>query len=93
MAKILKLPIQLMEVDACNVASAINGSVSSAGSAGCIIEDIKALCKDVGVLKCQAIPRSGNGMAHTLAARAFSYREENLWQQLLPSCFSSFCCS
>ncbi|KAI9191588.1 hypothetical protein LWI28_010488 [Acer negundo] len=63
LAKTLKLSMHLVEMDARNASSAINSLTSLASSAGCIIDDIKALCKDVGVLKCQAIPRSGNDKA------------------------------
>ncbi|KAK3183029.1 hypothetical protein Dsin_030315 [Dipteronia sinensis] len=80
LVKFLKLSIQWVEVDASNVDFVVNSTDFLGGFAGCVIEDIKALSKDVGVLKCQAIPRSGNGVAHTLTALAFSYREEKIWQ-------------
>ena len=92
LAKSLKLSIQWMETDASNVVSAVSNLDYLGGPAGCIIEDILALCKDVGILKCQAIPRSGNGVAHTLAALAFFFKEEKLWQNVMPSSIVSVVC-
>ncbi|KAK4853514.1 hypothetical protein QYF36_010360 [Acer negundo] len=41
---------------------------------GFIIDEIKALRVDIQVFKCQAIPRSGNNLAHNLASMAISSR-------------------
>ncbi|KAL5851954.1 hypothetical protein ACOSQ3_007072 [Xanthoceras sorbifolium] len=62
---------------------------SSAGPAGAILDNILSLCVDVGVLKCQAIPRACNGVAHTLASLAFSSVKEQIWLGVNPSCISS----
>ncbi|KAL5771380.1 hypothetical protein ACOSP7_015534 [Xanthoceras sorbifolium] len=44
-----------------------------------IVSDVKALFRAVGVYNCLAIPRSGNGMAHSLTSLAFSSKEEFCW--------------
>ncbi|KAL5739799.1 hypothetical protein ACOSQ2_028979 [Xanthoceras sorbifolium] len=72
LAKSLSLSLSVAEVDASNVASVINSSVPSYGDASFVIDDIKALCKEVGDCCCMAIPRSGNRLAHILASTAFS---------------------
>ncbi|KAK0579754.1 hypothetical protein LWI29_030939 [Acer saccharum] len=66
MAKSLNLQVQVVEVDASIVATALNSSTSDLGDASFVINDIHALFKEVGVLKCQAVPRSGNSLAHNL---------------------------
>ncbi|KAL5836959.1 hypothetical protein ACOSQ3_014128 [Xanthoceras sorbifolium] len=44
-----------------------------------------ALFRAVGVSNCHAIPRSGNGMSHSLASLAFSSKEEFCWFNPEPS--------
>ncbi|KAI9154238.1 hypothetical protein LWI28_023119 [Acer negundo] len=63
LAKRHNLSVQLDEVDA----SALHSSSSDLGDASLIINDIRALFEEVGVLNCQAIPRSSNCLAHNLA--------------------------
>ncbi|KAL5741912.1 hypothetical protein ACOSP7_028644 [Xanthoceras sorbifolium] len=84
-----KLSFHWVEVDARNVAFAVNDNGPYCGSAGGLVGDIKAFCKEVGVLKCQAIPRMGNSVAHTLAALAFSSEKEKIWFDVVPSCVAS----
>ncbi|KAL5851372.1 hypothetical protein ACOSQ3_006490 [Xanthoceras sorbifolium] len=47
--------------------------------------NIKALFGDVGVFNCHVIPRSRNGMTHSLASLAFSSKEEFCWFNPEPS--------
>ncbi|KAL5813682.1 hypothetical protein ACOSQ4_024323 [Xanthoceras sorbifolium] len=72
LANSLGLSIFEAEVDASNVASAVNLSSNCCGDASFIVNDIKALCLEVGNCSCLAIPRSGNRLAHVLASIAFS---------------------
>ncbi|KAL5848379.1 hypothetical protein ACOSQ4_006392 [Xanthoceras sorbifolium] len=69
-----------VEVDASNVAAAVQNRHPSLGVAGSVLDDMLALCSNVQVYKCLAIPRSGNVLAHNLASEAFSSNKEVLWQ-------------
>ncbi|KAK3228955.1 hypothetical protein Dsin_000836 [Dipteronia sinensis] len=55
-----------VEVDTANVADAVNSPKSPAGVASFVFDDIIGLGKVVGVVKCQAISRSGNVWPITL---------------------------
>ncbi|KAL5741962.1 hypothetical protein ACOSP7_028694 [Xanthoceras sorbifolium] len=88
LAKSLSLSLSVAEVDASNVASVINSSVPSYGDASFVIDDIKALCKEVGDCCCMAIPRSGNRLAHILASTAFSSGVEQSSSHVAKDCFS-----
>ncbi|KAK3204648.1 hypothetical protein Dsin_018694 [Dipteronia sinensis] len=76
LAKNLNLSVQIDEVDAPNVASILNSSAPFLGDASFIVDDIKALCLEVGICKCQAIPRLGNTLAHNLASMALPSLQE-----------------
>ena len=69
-----------VELDAVNVVKAVQAPTSSLGVTGFVISDIVALCADVQVSKCQAIPRSGNTLAHNLASAGFSSQRDWWWQ-------------
>ncbi|KAL5793946.1 hypothetical protein ACOSP7_002540 [Xanthoceras sorbifolium] len=88
-AKQYHLKVQWVEVDAKNVVATVCSGRPSAGAAGAILDDILSLCVDVGVLKCQVIPRACNGVAHTLASLAFSSVKEHIWLGVSSSCISS----
>ncbi|KAI9162599.1 hypothetical protein LWI28_028854 [Acer negundo] len=70
----------LVEVDAVNVVAALNSDTNSLGDAMFLIQEIKALCKEVGVRPFKAIPREPNSLAHKLANLPFSSGEELLWR-------------
>ncbi|KAL5839128.1 hypothetical protein ACOSQ3_011833 [Xanthoceras sorbifolium] len=75
LAKEFNLIIAWVELDAVNVVTRVLNSLSSS-VLDPIISDVKALFRAVGVSNCHVIPRSGNGMAHSLASLAFSSKEE-----------------
>ncbi|KAL5779922.1 hypothetical protein ACOSQ2_010659 [Xanthoceras sorbifolium] len=75
---VLGLSVQWVGVDSCNVISLVKGADVDMSVNGCVISDIKALLNDVGVFKCHAIPRSGNGMAHSLASLSLSSFKDQL---------------
>ncbi|KAK0573437.1 hypothetical protein LWI29_008369 [Acer saccharum] len=84
LARMHGIDVDWAEVDASVVAAGVNGPNSSNGAASFIFDDIVGLCKDVGVVKCQAIPRSGNGVAHHLASLAVSSSRDFVWQGSCP---------
>ncbi|KAL5740149.1 hypothetical protein ACOSQ2_029329 [Xanthoceras sorbifolium] len=86
LGKNLGLKVDWVEIDAVNVAAAINSPSLVDGVAGGIFFDVNALCREVGVSKCHAISRSWNGVAHTLASLAFSSVEEQVWLDVEPVC-------
>ncbi|KAL5764109.1 hypothetical protein ACOSP7_016457 [Xanthoceras sorbifolium] len=71
LAKELNLVIEWVELDAVNVVARVFSSFPCS-FVDPIIKDVKALFRDVGVSNCHSIPRSRNGMAHSLASLAFS---------------------
>ncbi|KAL5790677.1 hypothetical protein ACOSQ2_005565 [Xanthoceras sorbifolium] len=75
LAKELNLIIEWVELDAVNVVARVFNSLPSSVMDP-IVSDVKALFRAVGVSNCHVIPRSGNGMAHSLASLAFSSKEE-----------------
>ncbi|KAK1558535.1 hypothetical protein Q3G72_003470 [Acer saccharum] len=81
LAKQLGFQISWAEVDTANVAAAVNLLKPSSGLAGFVFDDVRALFKEAGISKCQAISRKGNGLAHNLASLAISSRKEQLWQR------------
>ncbi|KAL5738692.1 hypothetical protein ACOSP7_031453 [Xanthoceras sorbifolium] len=83
-AKELSLIIEWVELDAANVVARVFNSCPSSFMDP-IVSDIKALFRDVGVSNCHAIPRSRNGMTHSLASLAFSSKEEFCWFNPEPS--------
>ncbi|KAL5841571.1 hypothetical protein ACOSQ3_012174 [Xanthoceras sorbifolium] len=87
LAKSLSLSIFEAEVDASNVASAVNLSSNCCGDASFIVDDIKALCLEVGNCRCLAIPRSGNRLAYVLAFMAFSSGVDQSWPSVAKDCF------
>ncbi|KAK1587926.1 hypothetical protein Q3G72_018337 [Acer saccharum] len=89
LAKRFQLSVLWVEGDAKNVFSGIlnNRLVNSVASP--IINDIRALFSDVGVVNCLTIPRTGNLVAHTLASEAFSSGKEVVWLGVSPACVSS----
>ncbi|KAL5737824.1 hypothetical protein ACOSP7_030585 [Xanthoceras sorbifolium] len=84
LAKELNLFIEWVELDAVNVVARVFNSLSSSVMDP-IVSDVKALFRAVGVSNCHAIPRSRNGMAHSLASLAFSSKEEFCWFNPEPS--------
>ncbi|KAL5794878.1 hypothetical protein ACOSP7_003472 [Xanthoceras sorbifolium] len=83
-AKELSLIIEWVELDAVNAVARIFNSCPSSFMDP-IVSDIKALFRIVGVSNCHAIPRSRNGMAHSLASLAFSSKEDFCWFNPEPS--------
>ncbi|KAL5826058.1 hypothetical protein ACOSQ3_017897 [Xanthoceras sorbifolium] len=88
LAKDLGIGVRFVECDSVNVVNDVSSSALRLGVAGCVLDDIRALCKDVGVVSCQAISRKRNALAHTLAALACSLREDRFWFDVEPCCFS-----
>ncbi|KAK3230700.1 hypothetical protein Dsin_002581 [Dipteronia sinensis] len=89
LAKRHNLIVKFAEVDASSVASLLNSDVCYLGDALFVIYDIKALCSEVGGCSCQAIPRSSNTLAHTLASLAFSSDVDLFWRDVNPLCLFS----
>ncbi|KAL5781686.1 hypothetical protein ACOSP7_006715 [Xanthoceras sorbifolium] len=83
-AKELSLIVEWVELDAANVVARVFNSCPRSFMDP-IVSDIKALFRAVGVSNCHAIPRSRNGMAHSLASLAFSSKEEFCWFNPEPS--------
>ncbi|KAL5760759.1 hypothetical protein ACOSQ2_019597 [Xanthoceras sorbifolium] len=88
LAKEFNLTIAWVELDAVNVVARVLNSFPNSVMDP-IISDVKALFRAVGVSNCHAIPRSGNGMAHSLASLTFSSKEEFCWFNPELSCWSS----
>ncbi|KAL5738018.1 hypothetical protein ACOSP7_030779 [Xanthoceras sorbifolium] len=84
LAKEFNLIVEWVELDAVNVVARVSNSLLCS-VVDHIISDVKALFRDVGVSNCHAIPRTGNGMAHSLASLAFSSKEEFCWFNPEPS--------
>ncbi|KAL5818845.1 hypothetical protein ACOSQ4_022687 [Xanthoceras sorbifolium] len=84
LAKEFNLSIAWVELNAVNVVARVLNSLPSSVMDP-IISDVKALFRAVGVSNCHAIPRSGNGMAHSLASLAFSSKKEFCWFNPEPS--------
>ncbi|KAL5755359.1 hypothetical protein ACOSP7_023579 [Xanthoceras sorbifolium] len=84
LAKEFNLIVEWVELDAVNVVARVSNSLPCSVMDP-IISDVKALFRAVGVSTCHAIPRSGNGMAHSLASLAFSSKEEFYWFNPEPS--------
>ncbi|KAL5748401.1 hypothetical protein ACOSQ2_025698 [Xanthoceras sorbifolium] len=75
LAKKLSLVIEWVELDVVNVVAKVFSSFPSS-FVDPIVNDVKALFRDVRVFNCYVIPRSRNGMAHSLASLVFSSKEE-----------------
>ncbi|KAL5802890.1 hypothetical protein ACOSQ4_031195 [Xanthoceras sorbifolium] len=88
LAKNLGIGVRFVECDYVNVVNDVSFSAFGMGVAGCVLNDIRALCKDVGVVSCQAISRKRNDLAHTLAALACFSRKDRFWFDVKPCCFS-----
>ncbi|KAL5784418.1 hypothetical protein ACOSQ2_006810 [Xanthoceras sorbifolium] len=71
LARNLGLVVKWVELDASNVVVAVVSVDCHKGAAGVIVNEVKALCREVGVFKCQAISRNWNVVAHTLASLTF----------------------
>ncbi|KAL5772884.1 hypothetical protein ACOSQ2_012808 [Xanthoceras sorbifolium] len=84
LAKKISLVIEWIELDAVNVLARVFSSFPSA-FVDPIVNDVNALFKDVKVSNCHVIPRSRNGIAHSLASLAFSSKEEFCWFNPKPS--------
>ncbi|KAL5770360.1 hypothetical protein ACOSP7_014514 [Xanthoceras sorbifolium] len=85
----LGLFVEWIESDAINVVNAILDKEASLSFDGLVINDVKALCKSIGVVHCQAISHKQNGLAYTLASLACSSSEVLSWFNVEPSCFFS----
>ncbi|KAL5773784.1 hypothetical protein ACOSQ2_013708 [Xanthoceras sorbifolium] len=84
LAKELSLVIEWVELDAVNVVARVFSSFPSS-FVDPIVNDVNALFRDVGVSNCHVIPRSRNGMTHSLTSLAFSSKEEFCWFNLEPN--------
>ncbi|KAL5784931.1 hypothetical protein ACOSQ2_007323 [Xanthoceras sorbifolium] len=84
LAKEFSLVIEWVELDAVNVVARIFSYFPSS-FVDPIVNDVKALFRDMGVFNCHAIPRSRNGMIHSLAFLTFSSKKEFCWFNLEPS--------
>ncbi|KAL5781025.1 hypothetical protein ACOSP7_006054 [Xanthoceras sorbifolium] len=78
LAKEFNLIIEWVELDAATVVARVLNSLPCSVMDP-IFSDVKALFRAVGVSNCHVIPRSGNGMAHSLASLAFSSKEKFCW--------------
>ncbi|KAK1557259.1 hypothetical protein Q3G72_021216 [Acer saccharum] len=92
LAKRMDFKIDWVELDVVNVASGLNDVYVNDGLAGVVLDDVRGLCREVGVSKCLSIPRQGNEMAHFLAARTFSSLEDRVWLSLTVSLVSFVSC-
>ncbi|KAK2635037.1 hypothetical protein Ddye_029829 [Dipteronia dyeriana] len=68
LAKRSNLIVELAEVDVVSVDIGVNSFVTVNNAANFIVNDIKALLKEVGGCMCHAISRVGNTLAHDLAS-------------------------
>ncbi|KAK3218227.1 hypothetical protein Dsin_012197 [Dipteronia sinensis] len=91
LAKQHGLSVGWAEVDAANVAAGVNSSKPSKSIVGSVFDDISSLCKDVRVVSCKAISRSGNSLAHNLASLVVSSLGDHLWQGYCPSFVCAGC--
>ncbi|KAL5862002.1 hypothetical protein ACOSQ4_003298 [Xanthoceras sorbifolium] len=77
-AKDLNLVIEWVESDVVNVvARVLSSSLNSLLDP--IICDVKVLFRIVRVFNCHVVPRSRNGMAHSLPSLTFSSKEDFCW--------------
>ncbi|KAL5756816.1 hypothetical protein ACOSQ2_021562 [Xanthoceras sorbifolium] len=86
----LNLKIEFVEVDAVNVVSGVSDGDFFFSPVGHVVNDIRALYKELGVVSSLAIPRVRNSLAHSLASLALSSKKDQLWLNCKPSVFSSF---
>ncbi|KAK1578622.1 hypothetical protein Q3G72_031739 [Acer saccharum] len=89
LAKRFQLKVSWVERDAVNVVSGILSKKLLNNVVGPIIDNIKALLSEVGVVNYLAIPRARNLVAHTLAFVAFSSGEEVVWLGANPAYVAS----
>ncbi|KAK4835239.1 hypothetical protein QYF36_007211 [Acer negundo] len=89
LATTLNLTVNISEVDAVNVAHAINSSGSINYAVKFVVIDVKVLMKEVGTSLCQAISRVGNFLAHDLASLAISSGKEQTWTNTTSNCIFS----
>ncbi|KAL5834396.1 hypothetical protein ACOSQ3_013979 [Xanthoceras sorbifolium] len=85
----LGLVVKWIESDALNVVNVVFDKGVNLSLDGLVINDVKALCKSVGVVNCLAISRKRNGLAHTLASLACFSSEVLSWFNVEPSCIFS----
>ncbi|KAL5769703.1 hypothetical protein ACOSP7_013857 [Xanthoceras sorbifolium] len=85
----LGLVVKWIESDALNVVNVVLDKGVNLSLDGLVINDVKALCKSVGVVNCLAISRKRNGLAHTLASLACFLSEVISWFNVEPSCIFS----
>ncbi|KAK2661542.1 hypothetical protein Ddye_000116 [Dipteronia dyeriana] len=78
LAKHLNIKVDFVESDASNVIAGVANDLCSLGPAGLVIDDIKSLCKVVGVSKCYAISIVRNSVAHSLASEMWIDQETNI---------------
>ncbi|KAL5835705.1 hypothetical protein ACOSQ4_015202 [Xanthoceras sorbifolium] len=83
------LVVNWVECDAANVIKAVHDVDLNFCVAGLVVNDVKTLCKVVGVVKCQAISRKSNGLAHTLPSLACFSKEDRSWFNIELSCIFS----
>ncbi|TXG53850.1 hypothetical protein EZV62_019106 [Acer yangbiense] len=72
LAQFYNLQVDLAEVISPSVVSFFNDSIPLVGESMFIVNDIKVLFSNVGIIKCLAISNSGNSLALKLAISAFS---------------------
>ncbi|KAK3210983.1 hypothetical protein Dsin_015689 [Dipteronia sinensis] len=79
-----------VELDTCNVVSKVSSILLDVGETEFVVNDIKALFKEVEVQKCQTIPRNGNRVAHNLASLALASKEVFVWHAVCLSVIVPF---
>ncbi|TXG57422.1 hypothetical protein EZV62_018735 [Acer yangbiense] len=79
LAHFYNLKVDYAEVISPSVVSIFNDSIPLVGESKFLMNDIKALFLDVGIIKCSAVSKSGNSLAFKLALSAFSSFREQLW--------------
>ncbi|KAL5787304.1 hypothetical protein ACOSP7_004253 [Xanthoceras sorbifolium] len=89
LAKELNLVIEWVELGAVNVVARVFSSFPSS-FVDSIVNDVKALFRAVGVSNCHVIPRSRNGMTHSLTSLVFSSKEDFYWFNSEPSFLVGF---
>ncbi|KAK3218789.1 hypothetical protein Dsin_012759 [Dipteronia sinensis] len=85
LAKFYDFPVSIVETSFASVAYSLSCSNHVLSDVNFLVNDIKALFYEVGICKCQAIPKLGNSLEHNLASLAFSSVREHLWLDSNPS--------
>ena len=78
LAQFFNLKVDYVEGFSSSVCSILNDFIPLVGESKFIMNDIKVMCSDVGIIKCLAVSISGNSLALKLACSAFSSCSEYL---------------